>query len=134
MLVAPLTNLPERRFAAGVRLLVAGEEREITAASPHGTRWIVHFAGTDDRTAAEALHGAVVEAEPLDDPDVLWAHDLVGARVSTTEGRHVGTVVAVEANPAADLLVLDSGALVPVGFVVDSDEGEVTIDPPTGLV
>jgi 16S rRNA processing protein RimM len=36
-------------------------------------------------------------------------------------------------NPAADLLELDSGALVPVTFVVSAAEGVVTIDPPEGL-
>lgn len=134
VLVAPLTNVPERRFTPGARLRVGGQELEVTAARPHGTRWIVHFAGTDDRTAAEALHGATVEAEPLDDPDVLWVHDLMGARVRTVDGREVGTVVAVEANPADDLLVLDTGALVPIGFVTAATPGEVTIDPPAGLV
>ena len=38
------------------------------------------------------------------------------------------------ANPAADLLELDSGALVPVVFVVDHAPGRVTIDPPEGLL
>jgi 16S rRNA processing protein RimM len=37
------------------------------------------------------------------------------------------------ANPASDLLELDSGALVPIVFVVDHAEGRVTIDPPDGL-
>ena len=41
--------------------------------------------------------------------------------------------VAVEANPASDLLVLDSGALVPLRFVVSAEPGHVTVDPPAGL-
>jgi 16S rRNA processing protein RimM len=45
-----------------------------------------------------------------------------------------GVVTAVQANPAADLLVLDSGALVPVVFVVSGPEdGEVLVDVPDGL-
>ena len=39
----------------------------------------------------------------------------------------------VESNPAADLLVLDSGALVPVVFITAHEQGRVTIDPPEGL-
>ena len=39
----------------------------------------------------------------------------------------------VESNPASDLLVLDSGALVPVVFVTGHAPGHVTIDPPEGL-
>jgi 16S rRNA processing protein RimM len=41
--------------------------------------------------------------------------------------------VAVVANPAHDLLELESGALVPVVFIVDAAAGLVTIDPPEGL-
>jgi hypothetical protein len=37
-------------------------------------------------------------------------------------------------NPASDLLELDSGALVPVVFVVEQASGRVTIDPPEGLL
>jgi 16S rRNA processing protein RimM len=42
--------------------------------------------------------------------------------------------VGVVANPAADLLELDGGALVPVTFVVGHAAGEITIDPPEGLL
>jgi 16S rRNA processing protein RimM len=42
--------------------------------------------------------------------------------------------VSVEANPAHDLLVLESGALVPMVFVVEQSEGRVVIDPPEGLL
>jgi hypothetical protein len=41
--------------------------------------------------------------------------------------------VAVIDNPAHALLELDSGALVPVTFVVDNADGVITIDPPEGL-
>ncbi len=43
--------------------------------------------------------------------------------------------MAVQANPAHDLLVLDAGALVPVVFVVSCVDGGtlVEIDPPDGL-
>ena len=44
-----------------------------------------------------------------------------------------GRCVAVVANPAHDLLELESGALVPVVFIVDATAGLVTIDPPEGL-
>jgi 16S rRNA processing protein RimM len=43
-------------------------------------------------------------------------------------------VRAVEANPAHDLLVLDTGALVPIVFVVSQADGVVVIDPPEGLL
>ena len=37
------------------------------------------------------------------------------------------------ANPAHDLLELDSGALVPVVFITAAAPGRLTIDPPEGL-
>jgi 16S rRNA processing protein RimM len=43
-------------------------------------------------------------------------------------------IEAVQDNPAADLLVLDTGALVPVVFVVDGPtDGVVRVDTPHGL-
>ena len=50
------------------------------------------------------------------------------------DGAPVGTVTAVEANPAHDLLVLDGGALVPMVFVVEQRDGVLVIDPPDGLL
>jgi 16S rRNA processing protein RimM len=41
--------------------------------------------------------------------------------------------VAVVANPAADLLELESGALVPVVFVTERRADTIVIDPPLGL-
>ena len=53
---------------------------------------------------------------------------------SLADGTAVGTVDEVQANPAADLLVLDSGALVPVVFVTEHARRPLTIDPPEGLL
>jgi 16S rRNA processing protein RimM len=99
---------------------------------------LVHFEGVEDRTAAEALQGLELSALPLGDEvqlddDELWIHEVVGAEVQDRAGATVGRVVAVEANPAHDLLVLDGGALVPMVFVVEQRDGVVVIDPPEGL-
>ena len=90
------------------------------------------MAGID---AAERLRDVVLYAPPLDDPDALWIHDLIGARVEDTGGSVLGTVEGVEANPASDLLVLKGGALIPLRFVVSSEPGvRVTVDVPDGLL
>ena len=95
--------------------------------------------GVDDRTAAEALLGVELTADPLAadvelDERELWVHEVVGAEVARPRRRTVlGTVTAVEANPAHDLLVLDGGVLVPMVFVVEQRDGVVVIDPPDGL-
>jgi 16S rRNA processing protein RimM len=105
----------------------------VRTARPHHDRWIVVFEGCTTREDADALRGQVLRAEPLDDPEELWVHDLIGASVVTVAGEAVGRCTGVVANPAADLLELDGGALVPVTFVVDHGPGQVTIDPPDGL-
>lgn len=133
VIVELVTNRTER-LAPGSRLLAGEREVEVAGSRPHKGRFIVAFAGVADRNAAESLRGAVLRAEPLSDPDALWVHELIGAVVVDRAGRDHGTVEAVEANPAADLLVLSSGALVPVTFVVEAGGGRVVVDPPAGLL
>ena len=102
---------------------------------PHQGRYLVRFEGVLDRQGAEALRGVVLRATAVEVPGVLWVHELVGAEVVTVEGRVLGTVAAVEANPASDLLVLDGGGLVPLRFVTGHQAGQrVTVDVPEGLV
>ena len=106
----------------------------VRSSRPHGDRWLVRFAGHEDRSSAESLRGLELRGEPLEDPEELWVHELVGCKVVSADGIERGTVTAVQDNPAADLLVLDSGALVPVVFVVDGPtDGVVHVDVPDGL-
>lgn len=108
---------------------------EVLAARPHQHRWIVSFAGVAGREGAEALRGRTLTAQPLDDdPDALWVHELIGSEVVDTDGLQLGTVQAVEANPASDLLVLDGGGLIPLRFVVERSAGRVVVDVPEGLL
>jgi 16S rRNA processing protein RimM len=93
----------------------------------------VRFAGIGDRTAAERFTDSRLFAAPIDDPAALWVHELVGANVVEVDGTERGRCLAVVENPAADLLELDTGALVPMSFVVTFADGVVTIDPPDGL-
>lgn len=133
VIVELVTNRPER-LAPGSRLRADDRELVVAASRPHQSRHIVAFEGVGDRKEAEALRGAVLRASPIDDPGALWVHELIGAGVVDVTGRHHGTVVAVEANPAADLLVLESGALCPMTFVVEFSAGTVVVDPPSGLL
>jgi 16S rRNA processing protein RimM len=121
------------RVAVGTRLYTGKHWLLITASSPSNRRWRVHFEGIDDRNAAEALAGTRLSAEPLDDPDALWIHELIGAEVVEVDGTARGRCVSVIDNPAADLLELESGALVPVTFVVSSIDAVITVDVPDGL-
>jgi 16S rRNA processing protein RimM len=131
--VVLLTTDRTERLSVGSVLASDAGDLTVAAARPHQDRWIVAFEGRRDRAAAEALRGVALRAAPIDDPAELWVHDVVGARVVTVAGQEVGTCVSVLANPAADLIELDGGALVPMSFVVDHAPGRVTIDPPDGL-
>jgi 16S rRNA processing protein RimM len=123
------------RLDPGSVLHTARGPLTVVSSSRHQDRWIVHFEGFTDRDQVEAWRGVALEAEALDDGDgdVLWVHELVGSTVALGDGTAMGTVTEVESNPAADLLVLDSGALVPVVFITAREEGRITIDPPDGL-
>jgi 16S rRNA processing protein RimM len=107
----------------------------VVESRPHSNRFVVRFDGIDMRESAEALRGVVLWAEPIEVDGALWVHELVGADVRTTDGRALGRIAAVEPNPASDLLVMESGALVPVRFVVEHRPGDaVVVDVPDGLV
>jgi 16S rRNA processing protein RimM len=107
----------------------------VVRSSPHRGRHIVTFAGVDGIDAAEALRDTPLSAPPLDDPDALWVHDLIGSVVVDLHGTELGTVSAVHANPASDLLELSGGGLVPLRFVTGSEPGvQVTVDIPDGLL
>lgn len=125
------------RAAVGSKLWARDRWLTVSQSSHAAGKFRVHLEGVDDRNAAEALTGTKVYAEPLDDPDALWVHDLIGANVVEASGIDRGRCVSVVANPASDLLELESGALVPVRFIITVDvtggEQLVTIDPPDGL-
>jgi 16S rRNA processing protein RimM len=146
VVVEAVSNRPER-FAAGAVLYAGERTMPIRRATVQGgpdpvgrvslARWIVSFEGVDDRNQAERLRDTVLSGDPLDredDPDELWVHELVGSDLVDPAGRLLGRVAAVEANPASDLLVLESGHLVPMVFVVEAGDGRVVVDPPAGLL
>jgi 16S rRNA processing protein RimM len=123
----------EERLAVGSRLVARERSLTVLAARPSNGRWLVRFDGLDDRSDAERLTGVVLLAEPIEDAEALWVHELIGSRVVELDGTDRGRCVSVVANPAHDLLELDSGALVPVTFVVSCADGVTTVDVPTGL-
>lgn len=140
VVVEPVTNRPER-FAVGAvhersgdatgsggTLLVAGARR-------HQGRWIVAYEGVADRNAADDMRGTMLFGDPIDvlDEGEQWVHELIGRDVVDHGGAPRGRIVAVEVNPAHDILVLDTGALVPVVFVTDAGSDPVEVDVPAGL-
>jgi 16S rRNA processing protein RimM len=132
--VVLITDRAER-LAPGARLCAGSQWLTVVESRQQQKRWLVHFDGVEDRTAAEKLTNHVLLAEALDDDhdDGLWVHDLIGSRVVDQQGVDRGLCVAVLDNPAHDMLELDTGALVPVTFVLTCSGGLTTIDPPEGL-
>jgi 16S rRNA processing protein RimM len=133
VLVHLTTNRTER-VEPGTKLTTDHGVLEVLTSATQGDRWRVRFVGIEGRLPAEAICGRELFAAPLDDPDALWIHELIGAEVRLQSGEPVGKVASVEANPASDLLVLVDGRLIPLFFVTDMQTGIVTIDPPVGLL
>ena len=128
-----ITNRSERLDAGSVLVTPRGSVTvESSRLLPNG-RWVVKFDRIADRTDAESWTNVALHSEPIDDPDALWFHELIGSTVVEVDGTQRGTCVRVLDNPAADILELDSGALVPTNFVVSHVGREITIDVPDGL-
>ena len=122
------------RLAPGSELLTERGALRVTASIAHQRRFIVTFEGLDTREKAEQWRGVVLSAARLDDESVIWIDQLYDAEVFDAAGVRRGVVVGVEANPASDLLVLDSGALVPLTFVTTVEANvRIDVDVPEGL-
>lgn len=122
------------RLDAGSRLFARETWLTVARSKQQQRRFLVSFEGIDDRETAARYTSVALYAEPVEDPDALWVHDLVGTVVRTPDGREHGTCRAVVANPASDLIELDDGRLIPIVFVVDQDASSVTVDVPPGLL
>jgi 16S rRNA processing protein RimM len=147
------TDDPELRFAPGATL-----QTEPASAGPlvvedlhaHSGRLLLTFVGVRDRTAAEALRGAllVVDVDPEDspeDPEEFFDHQLVGLAAVTVDGTVVGEVQEVLHLPGQHVLAIrraggDEAGEVLVPFVaamvpeVDLAGRRVVLNPPPGLL
>lgn len=132
------TNRPER-VAKGSVLYSADSELVVGSSRTKDADYLVKFEGVTTREAADELRGTELRAEPLDDPNEMWVHDLIGAIVIDQDAVERGEVVEVHANPASDLLVLEDETLVPATFIVSftpangDDAGVLEVDVPDGL-
>jgi len=148
LFVEPMTDEPDHRFADGTVLMTSDNTTLTVATSKwHSGRFVVHFAGVDDRNAAEALRGQTltIEVDPAElpeDPDEFYDHQLVGLKVALKDGSLIGVIGEVIHLPSQDLLSVkregDTEVLIPLvmEFVpeIDLDSKTVTITPPPGLL
>jgi len=148
LFVEPMTDEPDHRYADGTVLMTSNDTTLTVATSKwHSGRFVVHFAGFDDRNAAETLRGLTlsIEVDPSQspqDPDEYYDHQLVGLNVVLADGTPVGTIGEVIHLPSQDLLTVlrvgQSEALIPfvTEFVPDVNLATktVVITPPPGLL
>jgi 16S rRNA processing protein RimM len=152
VVVQVLTDVRER-FARGARLEAgdpAGgpgvERRTLTVRSTRDDRGrlLVRFAQVSDRTAADALRGALLSiggAEAARPPDgAYYAWQLEGLDVVDEAGAPLGRLAHVLAGAASDLWVVDTGSaevMVPAvpEFVrrVDLEGGRIVMHVIPGL-
>jgi 16S rRNA processing protein RimM len=134
----------EGRFDPGSELrLKDGRTLTVQSSRTHRHRLLVKFQEVPDRNAAEGLRGQVLLVEamaspPIDQEDRFWVHQVVGLDVATEDGRPLGRVLEVRANPANDLWVTDTGAVIPavheIVIEVDLAARRVVVRPIPGLL
>lgn len=144
VVVSLITNRTGERMAPGAVLHVGTSQTNAAAltvatAQPYQAKWLVRFAEVQGREQADALRGSKLFADPLSsedllDDDVVFVHELIGKRVVDQHGTDHGEVVSVVDNPAADLLELADGQLVPLSFFVSNEAEVVNVDVPEGLL
>lgn len=133
--VVTLVSDQLERVAPGSVLETDEGELTVRTSRPLKHRFVVSFEGVDTLEGAEALRGTELRADPLHQEGTLWVDELIGAAVRTADGTSLGLVAGIESNPASDLLVLDSGVLIPTRFVVGGiEDGAVTVEVPEGLL
>ena len=119
-------------------VLVGGEPLAMSNVRDGGKTAIARFKGVNDRAAADALRGQLVEIErselpALEDGEYYHA-DLIGLPVVDGEGTPLGTVVAVENYGAGDLLEIEraSGGKALIPFrdpIATFADGRIIADP-----
>lgn len=88
--------------------------RQLLDLRPHGKGMIARFAGVEDRTAAEAIHGHFIAAPRADLPepaqDEYYWTDLIGAAVINHSGEHLGVVNELMSSGAHEVLCVRAGS------------------------
>jgi 16S rRNA processing protein RimM len=116
--VEVLTDRPEARFARGATVYREGGETALTVsdglAIPGGPGWRVRFREVSDRSAADGLRGAYLEAEvpAADAPGrgAAYWHEVIGAAVRGLDGEELGQVVDIYRVGETDVYVVRGGA------------------------
>ncbi len=149
VIVNPETDFIEERFRQGAEVFAMRHgvplSLKVSSVRLHRGRPIVGFDGADSIEAIGWLPGAElrVPADALRElpVDQFYRHDLVGCRVTTTSGRELGTVSAVEGPREGSYLVVRKAGrelLVPLAaeicVEIDAPQRRIVVAPPDGLL
>lgn len=120
---------------------------EILTLHDHGNIYLADLKGVTDRDVAEKLRGTKLcirreQLRTIKKKDTFYYVDLVGLAAKHVDGSVIGKVVSVANFGAGDLIEIKpaKGASFYVPFTdavvpkVDIEGGEITIDPPPGLM
>ncbi len=122
------------RLDPGSQLLSEKGPLTVVSSGAHQDKFLVTFQEITDRNSSERWRGTVLLATRLEDDEAIWIDELFNAVVVDQAGVERGRVTLVEEMPASDLLVLDTGFLVPLTFVTNVIANErVEIVAPEGL-
>jgi 16S rRNA processing protein RimM len=132
-----------RRFVAGNTVIIKETPRQIEGARAYRRQLIVKFSGVDTLDLAQRLNNEniciredAVEGLP---EDQYYHFQLLGIKVTTNDGRHLGTLTEILTTGSNDVYVVkgEEEVLVPaisdVVVSVDVVSGEMIVDLPTGL-
>lgn len=111
--VLVLSEVEDRFADRAVVYLEDGRALTVEESRPYRGRLLVRFREVPDRDRAERLLGmylVVPESEVPKLPEgAYWPHQLEGCEVVTEDGRSLGTLREVIANPANDIWVVADG-------------------------
>jgi 16S rRNA processing protein RimM len=125
-------------LSAHKKLCVGGAELLLLSIRDSGKTAVARFDGIDDRSAAEALRGSLIEVErsalPSLEEGEYYHADLIGLPAVDAQGSAIGTVIAVENYGAGDLLEIEGEkgkrSLIPFkAGIADLVDGQVVLDP-----
>ena len=138
------TDFPER-FSQGSELHINGKRETVVSARPHRGGYVIRLTSVTDRTAADAMRGALLtvpedEIVPLPG-DTYYHFQLIDMQVFSDEGEALGAIAEILDTSANDVYVIRSEAgpdlLIPaireVVLGVDVDAGRMTVHLPSGL-
>jgi len=142
--VEVVTDFPER-FTQGKQVCLNGLPLEIESCRPHRQHLVVKFAAVDSVEAAEKLRGGdlTIPASALHPlpKGQYYTFQLIGLKVQTTDGEHLGQIADVMTTAGNDVYIVEGKrgeilipAIEDVVKSIDLKKGIVVIEPIKGLL